>query len=202
MASASRRRRRLLRGAGVSFRVAASGVAESGILAKSPASLTRRLALAKARCVAGRFAGSIILAADTIVVLGRRVLGKPSDAEGAVSMIRALRGRTHRVITGVAVLAPGQRPRLTHVETKVRMRRYSDLEIARYVKSGSPFAKAGAYAIQNSKFAPVENYKGCYCNVMGLPLWTTLRLLERAGMKKFFARKLPGVCADCPLKAK
>lgn len=141
------------------------------------------LALAKARAVASRLAGAIVLGADTAIVLGGKVFGKPQSPEDARRMLRELQGREHEVITGVALVeAPGRREAATHVVTRVRMRALSQAEIDAYIASGEPLDKAGAYAIQAAGHGLVDRVEGCYTNVVGLPLTTTRRLLEAWGI--------------------
>ncbi|NJL93118.1 MAG: Maf-like protein [Anaerolineae bacterium] len=122
----------------------------------------------------------MIIAADTAVVDQGRLLGKPRDALEAEQMLRQLRGRTHQVWTGVAVLdTQDGRLEVDAAVTDVPMRDYTDEEIAAYISSGDPFDKAGAYAIQNQEFRPVLTRTGCYANVVGLPLCHLLRTLRR-----------------------
>jgi septum formation protein len=198
VASESPRRRELLARLGLRFGVAPSGVDEEALAeGRVPEEAVVELALAKARAVARP--GTIVLAADTVVVLDGGVLGKPASAAAARGMLVALRGRAHRVLTGVAVVAPaGEAAAL--VESEVRMRAYGDAEIEAYVASGDAFDKAGGYAIQSETFHPVDAIGGCWCNVMGLPLWTAHTLLRDAGLlapvppDRAYAR-----CAACPL---
>jgi septum formation protein len=142
-----------------------------------------RLAEAKARAVAAARGDGVVLGADTIVVIDGDVLGKPGDAAEAVVMLRRLRGRVHDVLTGVAVIdvASGRAFTGTAV-TRVAMARYGDDLIERYVASGAPLDKAGAYAIQDLDGALVEALLGSYTNVVGLPLELTGRLLALAGV--------------------
>jgi MAF protein len=201
LASESPRRRELLSGLGMRFRVVPAGIDEGALLdGGRPERLARRLARAKAQAVARDHPDAAILAADTLVVWRGEVLGKPSSADEAKRMLRHLRGRWHQVVTGVALLPPGRRrPLLAHVSTMVRMRSYSDSETEAYVGSGAPFDKAGAYAIQDADFGPVESYEGCYCNVVGLPLWTVLQMLRHCGI--FAAGEgMPAACTACPLR--
>ena len=203
LASASPRRRELLSRLSIQFEVVPSDVAEDDDGAGRPERVARRLATAKALTVAAFRRDAVILAADTVVAHRGELLGKPRDAQQAAGMLRRLRGRTHRVITAVTVLPPGRaRPFVDHVLTRVTMRRYTDEEIAASIARGDPFDKAGAYAIQDERFAPVESYVGCYCNVVGLPLWTTIRLLGRAGLDltRVSVADLPPQCAACPLR--
>jgi MAF protein len=199
LASRSPRRRQLLAHLGLPFRVVVPEVEED--VAPASSGLAEALALAKAEAVAREEREGIVIAADTIVVDGDTVLGKPANAAEAAEALRRLRGREHRVITGLAVVnaASGQRAAL-NVVTSVRMRDYSDAEIAAYVARGEPLDKAGAYAIQDEQFHPVASYDGCYCNVVGLPLKALVLLLRRAGLDitSDALEKLPEQCAACP----
>jgi len=146
-----------------------------------PSDYVVRLAEAKTRAAAG-LAGAqqYVVAADTAVADGDDLFGKPANAAEAVHMLRMLRGHSHQVYTGIAVLDLAETRLLTDVcITEVPMRSYDDPEIDDYVKSGDPFDKAGAYAIQHTGFHPVENLHGCYASVMGFPLCHLLRLLDR-----------------------
>lgn len=144
------------------------------------------VALAKARAVASRLAAesAVVLGADTEVILAGRLLGKPRDAADAARMLRELRGRAHDVTTGVALVRAGVAPReeTAAVTTRVRMGDYSDAEIEAYVATGEPLDKAGAYAVQGLGNRLVAEVDGCLTNVIGLPLSTTRRLLERWGI--------------------
>ncbi len=191
----------------VPFTVLPAGLDEEAALnsvrspLRHPERLARKLAAAKAVAVSVRSPQTFVLAADTIVVHRGCVLGKPEDAREAEAMLKRLRDRTHRVITAVAVVAAnGRRPLLDHAVTRVKMRRYSDEDMAAYIERGNPFDKAGGYAIQDEGLAPVERYEGCYCNVVGLPLWTALRLLQQSGfvgLEVASGRLLPP-CLTCP----
>ena len=142
------------------------------------------VALTKARAVARQWARpTVVLAADTEVVLDGRYLGKPADIPDAVRMLRALRGRTHEVITGVALVeAPEGREETTAVVTRVTMTNATDEDIAAYVATGEPLDKAGAYAVQGLGGRLISHIDGCYTNVVGLPIETTRRLLQRWGL--------------------
>ncbi len=204
LASRSPRRRELLAHLGVPFRVVVPEVEENAAPASSgqPEELAEALALAKAEAVARDEKEGIVIAADTIVVDGDTILGKPADGAEAAETLRRLRGREHRVITALAVVDAdsGQRA-ASHVLTAVRMRDYSDAEIAAYVARGEPLDKAGAYAIQDEQFQPVASYDGCYCNVVGLPLKALVILLRRAGLdiSSSSLQDLPPQCAACPM---
>jgi len=182
LASASPRRRELLRRLVSDFDVIASAVDERfepGPLAEAVAAL----AVVKARAVAAGRSAGIVVGADTIVVIDGDALGKPADHDEAVAMLRRLRGRTHEVLTGVAVIdvAGGRVFRDTEI-TRVTMARYPDDLIERYAASGAPLDKAGAYAIQDLDGALVDTLVGSYTNVVGLPLGLTARLLAAAGV--------------------
>ncbi len=181
LASQSPRRRALLTALGVTFTVDAADVDETSLPDELPDALACRLCRAKAAAVAARHPGAVVLAADTMVALDDRLLGKPADAVEATAMLRMLRGRTHQVYTAVCV---GQDGRLTSrlSVSDVTMRPYSDTEIAAYVATGDPLDKAGAYAIQHPLFAPVAAWTGCYAGIMGLPLRLVGEMLAEVGL--------------------
>ncbi|HMM42642.1 MAG TPA: Maf family protein [Thermomicrobiales bacterium] len=203
LASASPRRRELLRRLGVDFTVVPSDVDEWAPGRHPRAErLARHLAREKALAVAASHPDAVVLAADTIVVQQSRLLAKPADAREAREMLGRLRGRDHRVITGVAV-ARGRQVRVAHAVTHVRMREYGHDEIERYIARGGPFDKAGGYAIQDPAFAPVDRYTGCYCNVVGLPLGAVIPLLVSTGVETPVTEpaRLTPECPFCPLFA-
>ncbi len=186
------------------FTVAVSDVDESQLPGESPADYVLRLAEDKARAAVPRAdTQNIIVAADTTVVDGGTLLGKPTDAADAVRMLKQLRGRKHRVYTGLAVLQMSSGQLLKDLcVTDVPMRAYSDEEINRYVASGDPLDKAGAYAIQHAEFQAVAGLSGCFASVMGLPLCHLLRLFERLGLPD--GAGVPARCQDtlnyaCPV---
>lgn len=176
LASNSPRRRELLSLGGWSFQVVSGEVDERPLPSESSRDYVLRLAQEKAKAGAAfGVAGDLIIAADTAVVDqedgAELILGKPQDALEAESMLRWLRGRTHRVYSGIALLRIDDNELTSDVCcTAVPMRYYSDGEISAYIATGDPLDKAGAYAIQHPDFRPVENLQGCYANVMGLPL--------------------------------
>ncbi len=171
LASRSPRRRQLLRAAGYSLEVRAPRTDETTRPGETAPAAARRLAVEKAIAVARERPGVPVLAADTIVALGRRLLLKPEDDQDARRMLRLLSGRTHRVVTGVALAPAGAgRLRSTAVETRVTFRRLSTREIDWYVGTGEPFGKAGAYAIQGGASLFVTRLSGSYTNVVGLPM--------------------------------
>ncbi len=202
LASASPRRRALLSLLGVPFRVVGSDVEEQQLQGESPREMVMRLSRAKAEAIAAGVQGSIVLACDTIVALGEAVLGKPTSPEEAATMLRRLRGREHRVYSGLTVLDEGwqgatESGQWTAAcdETVVHMRRYSEREIADYVASGDPLDKAGAYAIQNAGFHPVARIEGCYASVMGLPLRLVAQALRPFGLPLPHDTTVAAACA-------
>ncbi len=181
LASGSPRRADILRGAGLRFEIDPADVDESPWLdGTAPDRSAARLAAEKAQAVALRHPQSIVLAADTLVVLDGRIIGKPAGADGAREMLGHLRDREHQVITGVAVLY-GENSAVGAETTSVRMRDYTSEEVDAYIKCGSPFDKAGAYGIQDEPFSPASSISGCYLNVVGLPICLTSRLLLSTG---------------------
>ena len=189
LASSSPRRRALLRRLGHPFRVIAPDIDETPRRGERPTAFVRRAAMEKALAVAARLPPlrrgrrRIVMGCDTIVVLGQRILGKPRDALEARQMLRALSGRTHVVLSGLYVRMesarerPRQRRRV--VKTVVQFRDLSPDEIERYVATGEPMDKAGAYAIQGRAAAMVRAIRGSWTNVVGLPLAELVDLLEQ-----------------------
>ncbi|HEX6996513.1 MAG TPA: Maf family protein [Gammaproteobacteria bacterium] len=180
LASASPRRSELLRQIGVRFEVRPAAVDESRGSAETPAEYVVRLALAKAAAVASD-PQTTVLAADTAVVLRERIFGKPADAREAEAMLAELSGRTHRVLTAVAVRR-GDRAEALLSTSDVRMRAITPRERRAYCASGEPLDKAGAYAIQGLAAVFVEHLSGSFSGVMGLPLFETAELLRRFGV--------------------
>ena len=181
LASNSPRRRQLLSLGGWTFKVTVADVDESQHIGEAPGDYVLRLAKTKAcKSAEGAPPGSVIIAADTTVVDGNDILGKPVDDQDAIRMLKRLRGHTHQVYTGIALLRVGDGHSLTDLSvTDVPMRNYSNKEIDAYVQTGDPLDKAGAYAIQHPDFHPVENMKGCFASVMGLPLCRLTYLLKQ-----------------------
>ncbi len=182
LASASPRRRELLRQAGFTFEVAPAAVDETYPGGEDPAAFAERLALEKAAQIALRFTAKddvVVLGADTVVVADGEVLGKPASADDARAMLRKLSGTAHRVITGVALAAPGAARRAVgHEVTRVFFRPLTEEEISAYVATGEPLDKAGAYAAQGRAARFVTRVEGCYFNVVGLPVALVDRLLK------------------------
>jgi len=183
LASASPRRRELLEQVGLEFSIDPGEVDERVPAGEEPGHLVLRLALDKATSVARRHPGAVVIGADTVVVLDGTVLGKPSDVDHARAMLRLLAGAAHRVLTGVAVVdAFSGRRRSEYEETLVWMRPYTEQEIERYLATGEPMGKAGAYAIQGRGALLVRRIEGCYANVVGMPLVLLASLLENFGV--------------------
>jgi septum formation protein len=183
LASASPRRRELLQQLGVAHTVAAAAIDESLLPGETPRDYVLRLAAAKAAAVmAGdRHDGLPVLGADTAVVVGAEILGKPADAAAARVMLRLLSGREHQVLSAVALARPGWRKSALSA-TRVRFRLLSDADITAYVATGEPFGKAGGYAIQGRAAVFIAHIDGSYSGVMGLPLFETATLLAEAGI--------------------
>jgi septum formation protein len=187
LASASARRQALLEQIGVPFRVRAADVDERALDGESPGAYVLRVAAAKATAVWRDLdggSGQLVLAADTAVVLGGHLLGKPAHEEAAMAMLAALSGRTHRVLTGLAVRRGGTaETRL--VESHVTLRATTVRERRAYCQTGEPFDKAGAYGIQGLGAVFVERIDGSYSAVVGLPLLETAVLLARFGLPRW-----------------
>jgi len=182
LASASPRRLDLLRQIGVApDAVEAADVDETPLRGETPRQLAVRLALAKAVQVAAERRGAFVLAADTVVAIGRRILAKAETDAEVGACLALMSGRTHRVLTAVCVIAPDGRKAARLVETRVRFKRLSDHEIAAYVRSGEGIGKAGGYGVQGRAGALVTDLRGSYSSVVGLPLYETANLLAGLG---------------------
>lgn len=189
LASASPRRAEILHNAGITFKVRAALVDESPHQGELPSDYVQRLALEKARAVADENTAeqpmnepAIFVGADTTVVTGGEMLGKPESEEDARRMLRLLSGCTHEVHTGLALVRrPGAWEKVAEEITRVTFAKLSDAEIESYVASEEPFGKAGGYAVQGIAGRYVTRIEGCYFNVVGLPLARLYRLLREAG---------------------
>jgi len=179
LASASPRRRELLRAAGLEFEVVPSALPEVPHPGEPAVVLVQRLARAKADDVACRRPGCCVLGADTIVVVDDVALGKPADRDAARRMLQQLSGRAHRVLTAVALVEPGGQHHEMLVESEVEFRPLQSDEIERYLDSGEPFDKAGAYAVQGVARQFIRAVRGSYSNVVGLPVDEVVALLRR-----------------------
>jgi len=181
LASSSPRRKEILAALGLKFSVGGAHVDEQKLARELPEAMVLRLAEAKARAVEIDSA-QLVLGADTAVVLGEDIFGKPQDREEALEMLDRLSGRTHRVLTGVALYsAQGLRTALS--VTEVRFREIGPDEALAYWQSGEPGDKAGAYAIQGRGGVFVEAISGSYSGVVGLPVFETVQLLREAGLR-------------------
>lgn len=184
LASASPRRKQLLEQIGLRFEVDPSDYEEDIAPGSEPHEMAKRLSLGKARAAARKHRKALIIAADTFVVFGDRILGKPHSNAEAREMLRALNGQAHSVITGFTVLdAESGKVVSKSVETKVRMRKLTLKEIDGYVRSKEPLDKAGGYAIQGRGAVLVERIEGDYFNVVGLPLSALGDALREFGIK-------------------
>lgn len=196
LASASPRRSELLARVGLRFAVVPSDLPEEVLPGEAPEQHVLRLARGKALQVAQRdtVAGRWFLGSDTVVVRDDDILGKPRDAEEAATMLAALSGRRHRVLTGIAVHDRQTGTTMAEVvATAVRFKELTEREIAGYIASGEPFDKAGAYAIQGLGAALVRDIEGSYTNVVGLPLCEILEMLEGLGAARLFEEEDPGI---------
>jgi septum formation protein len=187
LASASPRRRELLDLIGISHEVVPANIDETMRVREAPRRHAERLAREKASVVARRDPDLITIGADTIVVINRKVLGKPADVDQAARMLAMLSGREHTVITAVAV-SRGKKLRSAVEEVRVRFRRLREDEIDAYIATGEPMDKAGAYGIQGYGATIVERIEGDYFAVMGLPLVRLVGLMRDVGVYYRFGR--------------
>jgi septum formation protein len=183
LASASPRRKELLQRIGLKFEVVPSSYKEDIRLCSDPHALARRISLEKGRAVAGKHGDALVIAADTLVVLGGQMMGKPGTEDEARSMLRTISGRRHSVITGFSIIDSGENKSVSgSVETRVYIKKLTSTEIDAYVKSGEPLDKAGAYAIQGLGAVLVHRIEGDYSNVIGLPLGALAESLKEFGI--------------------
>jgi len=182
LASKSPRRYELLKQVGLDFEVIPSGVVEDFVNTESPREHVLRLAEAKAMEVASKYPDRWVVAADTIVYINGSILGKPKSREEAAEMLRRLSGREHRVLTGFSVCYLEKRNNDKEaVQTMVRMKPLTPVEIEWYVHTGEPLDKAGGYAIQGIGSFMIESIQGSYTNVVGLPICELIQMLNRLG---------------------
>ena len=178
LASESPRRAELLKQIGLDFEIMPSAVDEGKEPKESLESYVKRVALSKAEKAASGVKNAVIIAADTIVVINKKRLGKPESPESAIVMLKKLSGRCHTVMTGIAVVDTVKNKRVTKaVSTKVWFKKLSDEEIKEYVKSSEPLDKAGGYGIQGKAAVFVKRIEGDYFNIVGLPLNTLYEML-------------------------
>jgi septum formation protein len=184
LASASPRRLDLLAQVGVApDRVDPADIDETPLRDETPRRHALRLAIEKARAVASRSPGAIVLAADTVVAVGRRILPKAETPEQAAYCLKLLSGRNHKVLTGVAAIAPDGREASRLVETRVQFKHLSDAEQADYLAGGEWNGKAGGYGVQGVAGGFIIDLHGSYTSVVGLPLYETLNLLTGLGYR-------------------
>lgn len=191
LASHSPRRAHLLEQIGIPFTVMGSDVSEDMDVPTDPKAHVLTLSRRKAQWAAERIREGVVLGVDTIVVLDGCILGKPDDAETAACMLRRLSGRWHRVFSGITLIYVNNLPKADNPlevqsrsdfsVTRVKMRTISEAEIVRYVATGEPLDKAGAYGIQGKGAVFVERIEGCFYNVVGLPLSRLVRMLDGGG---------------------
>jgi len=207
LASNSPQRREILSWSDWNIRTISSNVDESLEEGESPREYVLRMA--ERKCAEGLMLtdrDDFVIAADTTVVLDEKILGKPDHAQQARAMLAALRGREHRVMTGLAIGGLGiSRPRQDICVSIVRMRELTDREIQAYVDTGDPLDKAGAYAIQNPYFDPTVSFDGCYASVMGMPLCHLERTLR--SFPDYHHTNWSEICQmklkyDCPITAR
>ncbi|MYL85041.1 septum formation inhibitor Maf [Desulfovibrio aerotolerans] len=189
LASASPRRRELLGLAGIAFDIVVSPVEEPAPdVGEHPAAYAARMARLKAAAVAALHPDAVVVGADSVVAVGETILGKPKDAADALRMLTLLSGRTHQVVTGCAIFAPGREPKIFSVATDVTMLAISQTRLTAYVATGEPMDKAGAYAIQGGAAAFVTSICGSYTNVVGLPLAEVATFLRQSVFNEQLAR--------------
>ncbi|MCY4530338.1 MAG: Maf family protein [Chloroflexi bacterium] len=204
LASGSQRRRDIIGALDVSVEIVPSGIEErSPGLTERPEEYVASIAADKADAVsANGHSGTLVIGADTSVVLDERIFGKPENDIEARVMLTALRGRSHRVVTGVTAMH-NDTSASSVTSSEVTVREYSDGEMEAYIESGEPFDKAGGYAIQDEWFAPVSAISGCYLNVVGFPLCEVIRLLSDVGVDVRLKPQWrpPERCpTDCPVR--
>jgi septum formation protein len=181
LASASPRRAEILQTVGWPFEAWAVDIDESRACDEAASNYVERLAREKAEAATARVPNRIVLGADTVVVVESAIFGKPTDADDAREMLRALNGRWHDVLTGIALRRGGESPQsvVAHEMTQVRFAKMSEDEINWYVATGEPLDKAGAYAIQGRGARFIERIKGDYFNVVGLPVRLLYKLVQQ-----------------------
>jgi septum formation protein len=183
LASGSPRRKALLKSLGVNFSVLSSRFDERKVTAIEPKAYVKKLAALKAKEVSKRVKKGIIIGADTVVVIGKKILNKPKDAADARRMLKLLSGKTHTVITGVCVINNyNKTSKIISVSARVRFKRLSEKTINWYISTKEPLDKAGAYAIQGKGAILIEGISGDYNNIVGLPLAALSKILLQMGV--------------------
>jgi len=187
LASISPRRRAILQQIGIPFESAGSMIEETLYEGMQPADIACQMAVQKVESVQNIYNNRWILGADTIVVINKKIFGKPKDSIECQEILHSLKGKTHKVITGFCIHDPGRNT--VHIEavmTKVKIKELSEIEIEAYIKTGEPFGKAGAYAIQGIGSFMIEQINGSYTNVVGLPVCEVVSALIKCGALKSF----------------
>jgi septum formation protein len=177
LASKSPRRKKILEQMGLDFTVEVSDFDESQVKFKTPGEMVEKLSLEKAKIVAQKNPGAVIIGADTTVVYENEIIGKPISKQDAVKILSLLSGKIHEVITGITVIS-GARSITKHVISKVKFKKLSDTEIKAYVATGEPMDKAGGYGIQEKGGLFIESIDGDYFNVVGLPIFAVSEALK------------------------
>jgi septum formation protein len=181
LASKSPRRKEILEQIGIPFKVDVSNFDEESIKFKTPEGMVKKLSLEKAKIVAKRNPNSVILAADTTVVINKEIIGKPKSKQDAFRILSLLNNKWHEVITGFT-LVKGRKIITKHVITKVKFKKLSKAEINAYVNTGEPMDKAGAYGIQDKAGLLIESVSGDYFNIVGLPIVVVGETLKEFGI--------------------
>ncbi|MDP2929703.1 MAG: Maf family protein [Candidatus Omnitrophota bacterium] len=186
MASKSKARRKLLKDVGLKFTVSASRVREDHLIKTDCGDLVMKNAMAKAVDVSGRFKSGIVIAADTVVLVGKRIIGKPKNIKDAFGALRLLSRKPQWVYTGIAVIDIDRNKRYSSFDrTKVYMYHLSEREIRNYFKRVSPLDKAGSFDIQGFGSVFIDRIEGCFYNVVGLPMAKLAKILKRTGVHVF-----------------
>ncbi len=182
LGSSSPRRKELLAAMGIRFTVAHADIDESALPGETVEATALRLAKEKARIIAAKHPGKLVIAADTLVALDGRMMGKPDDTPHAIEMLRALSGQTHDVFTAVAfIYRPEGREETALGHSRVTFKKLDDAAISAYAATGEPIGKAGAYAIQGKAAALIESYDGSHSNIVGFPAREVLRFFMAFG---------------------
>ena len=184
LASASPRRRELMDALGLDFAILSAGVPEEPVPGESPQEMVRRLSLEKAQAVAAKMDSGLVIGADSTVVFEGQAIGKPVDEDEARLMLRQLSGTTHHVATGLTVIDAGSGRILSDdMTSEITLRDITSEEIETSIASGVPMDKAGAYAVQDPELRPAVDWRGCYTNIVGLPVCRLLEMLEELGYR-------------------
>lgn len=183
LASTSPRRKELLRQIGLKFEVASSDYEEDMSLPMKPNKLAKHLSSGKAEAVAKNYQEGIIIAADTFVVLGEKLLGKPHTADVAREMLKKISGKQVSIITGLTVIDIKNKKKISHAsEAKIFIKKLTDKEITNYIKTGEPLDKAGAFAVQGIGAVLIRKIEGDYSGIVGLPIFKLAEILTKMGV--------------------